>query len=106
MSSTLSTVRTSPNTSKHSTSPFARSWYATTQRVICTSTSARLPGCGAYLVWSKNLCRLTTRGQEEQCQFLSASVLWGMPARRDPLAPDHDCHDVIQLQGYHSGSAT
>jgi len=29
-----------------------------------------------------------------------------MPARRDPLAPDHDCHDVIQLQGYHSGSAT
>jgi hypothetical protein len=57
-------------------------------------------------VWSKNLCRLTTRGPEEQCQFLSASVLWGMPARRDPLAPDHDCHDVIQLQGYHSGPAT
>jgi hypothetical protein len=25
--------------------------------------------------------------------------LWGMPTRRDPLAPDHDCHDVIQLQG-------
>jgi hypothetical protein len=29
-----------------------------------------------------------------------------MPTRSDPLAPDHDCHDVIQLQGYHSGTAT
>src|SRR5215467_8671300 len=32
--------------------------------------------------------------------------LWGMPTRRDPLAPDHDCHDVIQLQGEHGGTAT
>ena len=29
-----------------------------------------------------------------------------MPTRRDPLAPNHDGHDVIQLQGYHSGTAT
>jgi len=29
-----------------------------------------------------------------------------MPTRRDPFPPDHDCHDVIQLQGYHSGTAT
>src|SRR5262249_38307339 len=26
--------------------------------------------------------------------------------RSDPLAPDHDCHDVIQLQGEHGGPAT
>jgi hypothetical protein len=43
---------------------------------------------------------------EEECQFLSASVLRGMPTRSNPFAPDHDCHDVIQLQGYHSGAAT
>jgi len=36
---------------------------------------------------------------EEECQFLSASVLREMPTRSDPLAPDHDCYDVIQLQG-------
>jgi len=29
-----------------------------------------------------------------------------MPTRSDPFPPDHDCHDVIQLQGYHSGTAT
>jgi hypothetical protein len=36
---------------------------------------------------------------EEESQFLSASVLRGMPTCSDPLAPDHDGHDVIQLQG-------
>ncbi len=29
-----------------------------------------------------------------------------MPTRSNPFAPDHDRHDVIQLQGYHSGTAT
>jgi len=29
-----------------------------------------------------------------------------MPTCRDPLAPDHHRHDVIQLQGYHGGTAT
>ncbi len=29
-----------------------------------------------------------------------------MPTRRNPFAPDHDGHDVIQLQGYHGGTAT
>src|SRR5436853_6768835 len=29
-----------------------------------------------------------------------------MPTRSNPFAPDHDRHDVIQLQGYHSGRAT
>jgi hypothetical protein len=29
-----------------------------------------------------------------------------MPTRSNPFTPDHDCHDVIQLQGYHSGTAT
>lgn len=43
---------------------------------------------------------------EEQCQFLLASVLRGMPTRSDPLAPHHDGHEVIQLQGYHGGTAT
>jgi hypothetical protein len=43
---------------------------------------------------------------EEAHQLLWVSVRWGMPTRRDPLAPDHHRHDVIQLQGYHSGTAT
>jgi len=29
-----------------------------------------------------------------------------MPTRSNPFAPDHDGHDVIQLQGDHSGTAT
>jgi hypothetical protein len=29
-----------------------------------------------------------------------------MPARRYPLAPDHDRNDVFQLQGYHGRTAT
>ena len=36
---------------------------------------------------------------EEESQLLSTSILRGMPTRSDPLAPDHDGHDVIQLQG-------
>jgi hypothetical protein len=43
---------------------------------------------------------------EEEGQFLSTSLLRGMPTRSDPLTPDHDCHDVIQLQGYHGCTAT
>jgi hypothetical protein len=50
--------------------------------------------------------KILREAPEEECQFLSASVLRGMPTRSDPLAPNHDGHDVIQLQGYHGGTAT
>jgi len=34
------------------------------------------------------------------------SILGGMPTRSNPFTPHHDCHHVIQLQGYHSGTTT
>jgi hypothetical protein len=50
--------------------------------------------------------KILPEAPEAEGQFLSASVLRGMPTRSDPLAPDHDCHTVIQLQGYHGATAT
>src|SRR5438034_11393704 len=74
-------------------------FYCASKRFLMDATRINNAVCRMVKKSVRPHNKILQEAPEEECQFLSASVLGGMPTRSDPLAPHHDGHDVIQLQG-------